>query len=74
MAKSPSNQSFNLSEKKEQIEISLKQLEKNFRKETSHPSRASWHKIKPLNTSDDPYISTTGSKQVMRSRMPHKEL
>ena len=57
MAKTPSNSNLNKTDKSEAIEISLKNLERNFRKESSHPSRTSWKQFKPLNTSDDPYIA-----------------
>ena len=56
------------------IDMSRKKLEKNFRRETSHPSRASWQVLKPLNTSDDPYVAGETSKIDYRGRKPHKEL
>jgi len=60
------------SSEREKIKISLKKLEKNFRKEQIK-GRSSWQVLKPGMTSQDPYIANPNST-AFRDRRHHKEL
>lgn len=60
------------SSEREKIKISLKKLEKNFKKEQIK-GRSSWQVLKPGMTSQDPYIANPNAT-AFRERHIQKEL